>query len=488
MLSMADAPVMELPSLIEISAEKCRRSLYAFVRESWHIVESDTEFVDGWHIRAVCMYLQALYEGRIPSNNLIINIPPRHMKSLLVNVFFPAWVWTKSPSKKFLFFSYSETLTVRDSMKCRTLIGSQWYRERFAVRIDPRNDTKAMFDNTDGGYRYCFGMGGSIAGQGGDFLGIDDPLEISKANSKPARDSVNYTYDNAIFTRKNDPKTTCQVIIMQRLQVDDLIGHVLEKKAEEWEELILPAEYEGARFHSSIGFTDPRKNKGELLWPERFGEAEIAKMKASLSEAGTAGQLQQRPAPLLGNVFKREWFAERMRTPKPIAVYISFDTAASIENTAAYSCGIVGLLMEDYRLFIGGLKRDRVEFPQLSYLVEELAKQWEDKLHGIIIEYKSSGIQAVQSLRQTSWVKDLITPFNPKGDKIARAYEAAKFCEKGCVILPPPSPEFPWMFDFEEEFFQFPNVKYKDQVDSFSQLVDFLSNYLQQGLEARNGS
>jgi predicted phage terminase large subunit-like protein len=109
-------------------------------------------------------------------------------------------------------------------------------------------------------------------------------------------------------------------------------------------------------------------------------------------------------------------------------------------------------------------------------------------LRNIIIEYKSSGIQAVQSLKQTSWTKDYITPFTPKGEKEARAFEAAKWCEKGCVILPPPGPDFPWLYDFEEEFFDYPNSKYADQVDAFSQLVDFVSNYLQEGLEARNGS
>ena len=143
--------------------------------------------------------------------------------------------------------------------------------------------------------------------------------------------------------------------------------------------------------------------------------------------------------------------------------------------------------MPDYRLFIREVYRDRLEFPQLEYKVEELASKYKDRrdLHDIIIEYKSSGVQVVQSLKQTSDVGDYIVMYTPKGDKIARAYEAAKWCEKGMVILPPPSEDFPWMLDFEEELFKFPNSKYKDQVDAFSQLIDYLSHYLQQGLEAR---
>jgi predicted phage terminase large subunit-like protein len=369
-------------------------------------------------------------------------------------------------------------------MRNRELIGSAWYQERFNVTVDPRNDTKAQFDLLQGGHRYSFGTGGSIAGQGGDYLAIDDPLEISKANSKTARDAVNYTYDNAISMRGNDPKTVKKIIIMQRLHEDDLVGHILGKN-EVWEQLILPAEYEGERFQSSLGFVDPRTQPGELLWSERFGPTEITRMKDTLSEAGVAGQLQQRPAPLLGNIFKRDWFSQRYENVEVVARYISWDTAASIEDTAAYSSGIVGELTSDYRLFIREVYRERMEFPQLQYRVEALADKY-DGINGIIIEYKSSGIQVVQSLRQTSSVSDLIVPFNPKGDKISRAYESAKWAEKGMVILPSPDPSKPWLLDFEEELFNYPNSRYADQVDALAQLTDFLSHYLAEGLEARS--
>lgn len=472
-------------SLIELDAEKCRRDLYTFVAGAWPYVEPSTPFIDGWHIHAICDYLQALAEARIPSNSLLINVPPRHMKSLLVNVFFPAWVWTRQAWAKFLCFSYSEELTIRDSMKCRDLIGSRWYAERFKIRISDRQDTKEKFENTAGGYRYCFGTGGSIAGQGGDYLLIDDPLEISKGNSKAERDRVNYTYDNAIATRGNDPKTVRKILIMQRLHDEDLAGHVIARH-DEWELLILPAEYEGPRFSSSIGFVDPRQDEGALLWPERFGAAELARMKQTLSEIGIAGQLQQRPAPLLGAIFKRGWFSARLPSMPCVGRYFSWDTAASIEDTAAYTCGIVGELAPDYRLFIRNVWRDRIEFPQLQYAIEAQAKRFGAKmLKDIIIENKSSGIQVIQSMRQISKLADSIVPFTPKGDKIARAYEAAKWCEKGMVVLPEPGDQVPWLMDFEEELFNFPNAPHKDQVDALSQLCDYLSFYLAEGLAAR---
>jgi len=472
-------------TLAELDAERLRRNFYNFVQDAWPYVEQTTIFVEGWHIEFISDYLQMLSTGKIPSNNLLINVPPRHMKSLLVNIFFPAWVWTREPGAKFLCFSYSEALTIRDSIKCRALIGSRWYQERFKVEINPRQDMKDKFENLQGGYRYCFGTGGSIAGQGGDYLLIDDPLEISKANSKAERERVNYTYDNSISMRGNDPKTVRKILIMQRLHDDDLCGHVLAGK-NEWEQLILPAEYEGPRFTSSIGYTDPRKEQGELLWPEHFGAKEIQTMKNDLSDIGIAGQLQQRPTPLLGAIFKKEWFNQRVASMPCVARYFSWDTAASIEDTAAYTCGIVGELAPDYRLFIRSIWRDRIEFPQLQYAVEGQVNRFGGKmLRDIIIENKSSGIQAIQSMKQTSKYKDSVMPFNPKGDKVARAYECAKWCEKSMVILPPPNEENPWMLDFEDELFLFPNSRYKDQVDALSQLCDYLSFYLAEGLAAR---
>jgi predicted phage terminase large subunit-like protein len=408
------------------------------------------------------------------------------MKSLLVNVLFPAWVWTKTPSNKFLCFSYAEGLTIRDSLKCRNLIGSRWYQDRFPLNIDPRNDQKAEFANTKGGYRMCFGTGGGIAGQGGDFLLIDDPLEISLGNSEATRNKVNFTYDNSISMRGNDPKTVKKVIIMQRLHEDDLCGHVLEKD-EQWEKLIFPAEYDGVRFTSSIDISDPRTKVGELLWEDRIGETELRKMKSNLGSMGTAGQLQQRPAPLTGSIFKRAWFSNRVANLDIVARYISADTASSISANSAYTSFIVGELTSDYRLFIRFVKRDRYQFPDLISATKGLAQDWKHSLKGIVIESKSSGISALQTLGQASeaWISDILHGYTPTTDKIDRAMKAAIWCQNGSVIFPPPTEGFEWLSEFEDELFNFPNGKYKDQVDSFSQLVLYLEHYLSAGLEYR---
>lgn len=475
-----------LPSLSSLEASICQDDFYQFIVRAWKHVEQD-KYVDNWHIHAIALYMQSLYEGKIPSRNLIINVPSGHMKSLIVNVFFPAWAWTKNPGLKFLCYSYSGDLTVRDSMKCNSLIKSAWYQERFHVTIDDRNDQKDDFSNLQGGYRKCFGMGGSLGGWRGDFILIDDPLEMSKSDSEAERKKVNNAYDTAISSRATDPNTFKKVIIMQRLHMDDLCGHVLEKD-EKWEQLILPTEYDGERFVSSIGFTDPREI-GELLWKERFNADYVRFQKSNLGTLGTAGQLQQRPVPVSGNIFKKEWFAQRYE-PRIIGYYVSSDTAASTSNEAARSSIIVGGMTNDYRLIPVYVWADKVEFPQLVNKIVEVAERFGEKMmYDIVIEKKSSGISAIQTLQQNApeWIARQVMGYTPKLDKEARASVASKWCENGSVLLPPISDTNDWLFMFEDELFNFPNGKYKDMVDSFVQLILFLEQYLSEGLHSRAG-
>jgi predicted phage terminase large subunit-like protein len=412
------------------------------------------------------------------------------MKSLLVNVFFFGWVWAKSPAKKFLYTSYGEDLASRDSLKCKKLIQSEWYQERFDVQLLASPDTTTKFENTKGGYRYSFGFGGAITGQGGDYICIDDPLKATDGDSEAVRKKVNKDYDDAIANRLNDPKTGHRVIIMQRLHELDLVGHVLEEKKLPFEHLVLPAEYEGVRFESSIGFKDPRTETGELLWEERFGRAEIDSMKITLSERGVSGQLQQRPTPSGGFIFKKVWFPRLQDNSDIVGTFISWDTAESINPDAAFSCGVVGELRSDYSLFIREVVRKRLLFPQLQTEIQDLATKYQASLSAVIIEYKSSGIQAVQTLKQSSpeWLMDKIMPFTPKGDKDARQFQAALWCDKGCIHLPHPSPDFPWLFDFEDELFKQPSAAFRDQADAFSQLVIYLRNFLSDGWRARSGN
>jgi hypothetical protein len=290
----------------EIDRELAERNLRDFVRLAWHVVEPSTSFMDGWHIDAITDHLQAITRGEI--RNLLINVPPRHMKSLLVSVFWPCWEWLRCPQRRWLFSSYAASLSIRDSVKCRRLIESPWYQanwgDRFALTGD--QNAKARFENDRTGYRLSTSVGGAATGEGGDRIICDDPHNVHEAESDAVRKATLDWWDVVMSTRLNNPKTAAKVIVMQRCHQLDLSGHLLEQGG--WEHLCLPAEHEGTVFESSIGWTDPREQVGELLWPERFGIPEIADLKRSLGSYAAAGQLQQRPSPAEGGILKRHWW------------------------------------------------------------------------------------------------------------------------------------------------------------------------------------
>lgn len=203
-------------------------------------------------------------------------------------------------------------------------------------------------------------------------------------------------------------------------------------------------------------------------------DSEIELMKAQMSEREFRQEVLAEFISEGGQIYRKDWFNDRKTLDRILWTFISWDTASTL--TGAYSSGVVAHVAYDYKVYIAEVFREKLEFPQLQYKVEELAKKYLKYLKGIVIENKSSGIQVVQSLEQTAdeQIANLIFPFNPKGKKEERAYEAAKWCEKGMIYLPPPSEQNLWLPVFEDELFSFPDSEYKDQIDAFNQLILYL--------------
>jgi hypothetical protein len=223
----------------EIDRELAKRSLREFVCLAWEIVEPSTPFVPGWHIDAIIEHLEAVTRGQI--RNLLINVPPRHMKSLLVSVFWPAWEWIRFPERRWLYSSYAASLSTRDSVKCRRLIESPWYQRLFGSIFTLTSDqnTKGRFDNNRSGYRLSTSVGGAVTGEGGDRIVCDDPHNVQEADSDSVRKGTLDWWDMVMSTRMNDPKTSSKVLVMQRCHQQDLSGHLLEQGG--IEHLCLPA-------------------------------------------------------------------------------------------------------------------------------------------------------------------------------------------------------------------------------------------------------
>jgi predicted phage terminase large subunit-like protein len=463
------------------------RSLRQFVPQAWAVVEPSTPFVPGWHIDAIVEHLEAISRGQI--RNLLINVPPRHMKSLLVAVFWPAWEWIRWPERRWLFSSYGAQLSIRDSVKCRRLIESPWYQQRWADRFALTSDqnAKSRFDNDRSGYRLSTSVGGAVTGEGGDRIVCDDPNNVGEVESDSVRKTTNDWFDVVMSTRANDPKTVGRVVVMQRCHQQDLSGHLLEQGG--WEHLCFPAEFEDSGRVTSIGWSDPRTTHGEFLWPERYGSPELESLKRNLGSYAAAGQLQQRPSPSGGGIIKRHWF--RYWQPPganlpPVTVRLPDGTVQSIiaheigtveEAIQSWDCAFKDLETSDYVVGqVWGRRgsayllldqvRDRMDCPTTVKAVRHLSQRWRGTIVKLI-EDKANGSTVIQMLG-----RELpgILPVNPEGGKVARAAAVSPLIEAGNVYLP--HPQFmPWVNDFIEECAAFPNGAHDDQVDAMTQAL-----------------
>jgi predicted phage terminase large subunit-like protein len=335
------------------------RSLYEFCKQAWHIIEPGIKFVDGWHVRAICLECQELVDN--PGGRLLINIPPGCMKSLVVNVFFPAWVWGPRgwDAARFFHASYSPDLGVRDSVRCRHLIESDWYAAQWGGRFHLTSDQnqKGRFENSGRGYRISSTIGGRVTGEHPDFKILDDPHDIKKAESEKERTGACDWYDRTLSSRgKNRGART--IITMQRLHESDLSGHVLKKQADEihkgtladahWIEVCFPMRYEPDRMTATpCGTSDPRTELGGLLWPDVFDEITIKSLENELGQAATAGQLQQRPpehyegAEWPANYFTNKIYFDEWPAPQDIVLRIcSLDPSKGATEKSDYQAYI----------------------------------------------------------------------------------------------------------------------------------------------------
>lgn len=427
--------VKDLPALEEVEAEICRRSLRAFVRRAWHVVEPATPFVAGWHIDAVCEHLEAVEAGQI--RRLLMNFPPRHMKSLMVGVLWPTWIWVRRPDRRFLNASYIAQLATRDCVKSRRLITSPWFQARFGHRFHLTGDQneKTKYENNASGFRAAYGVGGAT-GEGGDFIVVDDPHNIIEGESEARRGEVLIWWDEVMSTRLNDPKTGAHVIVMQRVHERDLSGHVLEQGG--YEHLMLPAEYDPKRSCVTVlGQVDPRITEGELLWPERFDAAAIAQLKTRLGSYGTAGQLQQQPTARKGGAFDRAWFDIVAAAPRR-ARRVRYWDKAGTQGGGKYS---TGLRMAYYggEAWIEDVVRGQWSAANREQVMRQTAEA-DASVYGlelVIVAEQEPGSGGKESAELT--IKSLagysVYADRPTGDKFVRARPLSAAAEAGNVHL-----------------------------------------------------
>ena len=485
--------------LEKVKAEKARRSasasLYEFVKQSWHVVEPGIPFMQSWHIEEICEHLEAVSAGEI--HRLLINIPPRHSKSTIVSVMWPAWEWITDPAQKYLCASYSSTLSTRDNLKTRRLLQSSWYQERWGhmFKFTGDQNAKQRFENDKTGYRIATSVGGSVTGDGGSRLVCDDPHGAQAAQSEAMRESDLEWFDMVWSTRLNNPKTDAMIVVMQRLHERDISGHILND-IKGWEHICIPAEWDGKHRKTILGAYDPRKVKGELICPDRFGDKEITMLKQLLGEYGTAGQLQQDPAPVSGGILKTKYFGLWSADDGlPPFEYIlqSYDCAFTEKTTGdPTACTVWAMFTHkgERNAMLIDAWDEHLSYPDLR---AKAIKDWTTEYGGmskesphsrarrpdrILVEAKASGQSLLQDLRLA---KVPAVGYNPgKADKISRAHQAAPTLELGLLWIPESKKNrgqpVSWATAFLKQLAKFPVAEHDDYVDTFTQAVIYLKD------------
>ncbi len=464
----------------EVEKEACRRSLATFAKQAWHILEPATPLKWGWALDAICLHLQSVTDGTF--NKLLMNVPPGTMKSLLTGVIWPAWEWgpRAMPFMRHLGTAHKQDLAVRDALKCRRLIQSDWYQQRWPVQLVSDQNAKTKFENNSTGFVEAMAFT-SMTGSRGDRVKLDDPLSADDANSEAALRSAVLTFTEALPTRVNNEKSAI-VVIMQRLHERDTSGVILDRKLG-YVHLCLPMRFESDRRCVTPIFTDPRTEEGELLFADRFSEQQVSELERTMGGYASAGQLQQRPSPRGGGMFKKEWFEVVNAAPAGCRWARGWDLAGTKSDTAAYTAGVLMGRDSDGLFYIKNVTRDRVDPVGVKKMLVNTASQDGRDVPGSIPQDPGSAGK--------SWGQELIralagyvyTMSPETGDKATRALPLAAQAEAGNVKLVAGS----WNRDFLEEISMFPVGKYKDQTDAASRAFDMLVAPASQGIEIETG-
>lgn len=447
-----------------------RHDLMSFIERSFYEVNPQTSLLCGPHIELIAAKLEACRQGKI--KRLIINLPPRHLKSHCASIAFVAWCLGHDPGLHIICASYGQDLADKLARDSRTVMMSAWYKDLFPTRLSNRQAQD--FLTTDMGTRLATSVGGVLTGRGADIIIIDDPLKPDEALSDTRRRAVNEWYDNSLLSRLNDKANGCIIIIMQRLHQEDLVGHVLEQ--EDWDVVSFPAiaeQDETFVIESPLGRRLFRRRVGDALHPERETLATLADIRQRMGEYNFSSQYQQNPIPPGGALVKTAWLKRYEPGEQPArftAILQSWDTANKSADLNDFSvCTTWGV--KDQKFYLLDVFRKRLNYPDLKRAVKDLAGRY--KATTILIEDKASGTQLIQDLKYEGvWGIKAYEP--PSGtDKLMRLHAQTAVFENGHVLLPC---EAPWLIDYVNELTGFPGTKYDDQVDSTTQALDYLRN------------
>ena len=509
-----DLPVSIDPSslLSVINKKRCEMSLASFVQQAWHIIEPGQPYIHGWHIDFICAHLEAITDGVTFDedgtfyNRLLVNVPPGTMKSLLIGVFWPAWEWgpRNLPHMRYVCASHSQDLAIRDSLRMRRLVKSEWYQGLWGDRVvlTSDQDAKAKFETTATGFRQACAFEG-ITGYRGDRVIIDDPHSVDDANSDAKRETATNLFKEAVTSRLNNPDRSAIVVVMQRLHERDVSGVILESDMG-YDHIMLPMRYDPLRASPTLlGYEDPRTDRDELLFPDRFPQHVVDRDEAAMGPYATAGQYAQSPEPRGGGIIKDSWWQVWDRSEYPDIEYVvaSLDTAYTkkaendpsamtvwgtfsgdgeaqttrsvdrygrqIDITRSYSSEAVGPVPKAMMMYAW---QERLEFAELVEKTASTCRRM--KVDVLLIENKAAGHSVAQELRKV-FANDgiVVILYDPKTlDKTARLYAVQHIFSEGMVYAPTKD----WAEMVIRQTASFPRGAHDDLVDTVSMALSHL--------------
>lgn len=477
-------------------------SLRKFIPAAWNLVEPST-FIPNWHIDAIAEHLEAVTAGDI--QDLLITMPPRHSKSLLVSVLWPAWEWINHPYYRWVFASYAFGLSVRDSIKRRKVLKSQWFQKRWADKfalIDEQN-TKIRYENDKHGFMLASSVGGSNTGEGGERIVADDPHNIKKSESEDVRQDTVDWWNIVMSTRRNDATRSARIVVQQRTHEGDVAGDIIDRGG--YVHLNLPTEFGFAGaprcrtmwiVHSSNTYhtwEDPRQEEGELLNPKRFDEASNDKAKIDLGDYQYAAQHGQNPTPPKGQIIQAAWLKfYGGNTDKPVPDWtrstnafmplLSLDCSFKEHKDTDFVAGLGWAMFGADIYLMPTCIHKRMNFPDTIDAVAEFvggeSLDKDKRFPGVfpfikikLVEDKANGSAVIDTLRHR--IPGMVA-FEPGNSSKTSRLEAGSWRFRAGNIYLPHESIAPWIKEYIYELCAFPKAKKDDYVDATSQMLLFI--------------
>jgi predicted phage terminase large subunit-like protein len=466
---------MTKKALLKFALEKklCEMSFYEFFKAAWIVVEPAVPLSTNWHHKYICDLLQEECERVIAqkpkTKDVIINVPFRSTKSLIVTVMFPVWAWIRSPKLRFITSSYSATLSIELATKSRDIIFSDWFKRRWGdvFHIKKDQNLKERYENNFVGMRRATSVGGTVTGQGGDFLIVDDPLSPQMASSATERENANEWYRTTFYSRLNQPDIGVRIIIMQRVHEEDLTGFLLSKETRlKYKHICIPAKSGDNNIKPAYLEEFYDKDTG-LFWEDRFSQSTLDDYRSALGSYGYAGQLQQTPTPLDSGMIHKDWFkVDRYRVEDSVVNFV-IDPAYTADQKNDPSA-LLAYTYKDNKWQIVDCVNVYKEFPDLVKFIQQwVQKNGYTNRSRIYVEPKASGKSIVQTLvRETGLNVKEDKP--PTKDKVARVSDVSASLESGRVSLL----NGDWNDEFLDQLAKFPAAKHDDMVDCLVMAVN----------------